>query len=99
MPPIPLELLADDLVLGIHSASERSNLKKGVNTYIYIGIDYLSPWVRNSYSSPTSILSSMHRNFTFRKFCVILDMKREHNKTYNGRKKYFMLRKITNVKI
>ena len=35
MPPIPLELLAYDLVVGVHPASERSNLKKGVNTYIY----------------------------------------------------------------
>ena len=35
MPPIPLELLAYDLVLGVHPASETSNLKKGVNTYIY----------------------------------------------------------------
>ena len=34
MPPIPLELLAYDLVLGVHPASETSNLKKGVNTYI-----------------------------------------------------------------
>ena len=32
MPPIPLELLAYDLVVGAHPASERSNLKKGVNT-------------------------------------------------------------------
>ena len=30
--PIPLELLGDDLVLGVHPASETSNLKKGVNT-------------------------------------------------------------------
>ena len=35
MPPIPLELLACELVLGVHPASETSNLKKGVNTYIY----------------------------------------------------------------
>ena len=34
MPPIPLEFLACDLVLGVHPASETSNLKKGVNTYI-----------------------------------------------------------------
>ena len=36
MPPIPLELLAYDLVVGVHPASETSNLKKGVNTYIYM---------------------------------------------------------------
>ena len=35
MPPIPPELLACELVLGVHPASETSNLKKGVNTYIY----------------------------------------------------------------
>ena len=40
----------------------------------------------------------MHRNFTFRKFCLTLDIERERKKTYNRRKKYFMLRKITNVK-
>ena len=57
-----------------------------------------SSWVRNSYSSPTSILSSMHRNFTFRKFCLILDRKGKRKKTYNSRKKYFMLCKTTNVK-
>ena len=63
-----------------------------------IGIDYSSPWVRNSYSSPPSILPSMHRNFTFRKFCLISDVKRDRKKIYNRRKKYFMLCKITNVK-
>ena len=31
---IPLELLAYDLVVGVHPASETSNLKEGVNTYI-----------------------------------------------------------------
>ena len=36
MPQIPLELLACDLVLGVHPSSETSNLKKGVNTYIYM---------------------------------------------------------------
>ena len=30
MPPIPLELLACELVLGVHPASETSNLKKGL---------------------------------------------------------------------
>ena len=29
MPPIPLELLADDLVLGVHPASETSNFEVG----------------------------------------------------------------------
>jgi len=55
-------------------------------------------YIYNSYSSPTSIITSMHRDFTFHKFCLILDIKRERKKTYNRRKKYFMLRKITNVK-
>ena len=35
MQPIPIELLARDLVVGVHSASPTSNLNKGVNTYIY----------------------------------------------------------------
>ena len=43
MPPIPLELLACELVLGVHPASETSNLKKGVNTYIYI---YIYKWMK-----------------------------------------------------
>ena len=32
--PIPLELLACDLLVGVHSTSPTSNLNKGVNTYI-----------------------------------------------------------------
>ena len=34
IPPIPLELLSCDRVLGVHPASATSNLKKGVNTYM-----------------------------------------------------------------
>ena len=65
---------------------------------IYIGSRYSSSWVRNSYSSPPSILPSMHRNFTFRQCCLISNAKRDRKKIYNRRKKYFMLCKIINVK-
>ena len=34
IPPIPLELLSCDLVLGVHSASATSKLKKRINTYM-----------------------------------------------------------------
>ena len=37
--PIPLELLACDLVVGVHSASPTSNLNKGVNTYIWMKLN------------------------------------------------------------
>ena len=37
--PIPLELLACNLVVGVHPASETSNLKKGVNTYIWMKLN------------------------------------------------------------
>ena len=36
IPPIPLELLVCDLVVGVRPASATSNLKKGVNTYIWM---------------------------------------------------------------
>ena len=35
----PLELLACDLVVGVHPASKTSNLKKGVNTYIWMKLN------------------------------------------------------------
>ena len=39
IPPIPLELLVCDHVVGVCSASPRSNLKKGVNTYIWMKLN------------------------------------------------------------
>ena len=39
IPPIPLELLVCDHVVGVHPASARSNLKKGVNTYIWMKLN------------------------------------------------------------
>ena len=39
IPPIPIELLSCDLVLGVHPASATSNLKKGVNTYIWMKLN------------------------------------------------------------
>ena len=39
IPPIPLELLVCDLVVGVHPSSETSNLKKGVNTYIWMKLN------------------------------------------------------------
>ena len=39
IPPIPLELLVCDHVVGVHPASTTSNLKKGVNTYIWMKLN------------------------------------------------------------
>ena len=39
IPPIPLELLLGDHVVGVHPASATYNLKKGVNTYIWMKLN------------------------------------------------------------
>ena len=39
IPPIPLEFLVYDLVVGVHPASTTSNFKKGVNTYIWMKLN------------------------------------------------------------
>ena len=39
IPPIPLELLVCDLVVGVRPASATSNLKKGVNRYIWMKLN------------------------------------------------------------
>ena len=39
IPPIPLELLLCDLVVGVPPAAPKANLKKGVNTYIWMKLN------------------------------------------------------------